>query len=76
MTSLANSLIGEGFYTKFFKPKIVSPTTMAKLAIDSDGLESLVINREICIPNREIGRVSFFYQRSGDLPPNRETWKL
>ena len=70
--------IGEGFYIKFAKPKIVSPTAMAKLAIDSDrvGLESPVINREICIPNREIGRFSLFYQKSGDLPQNRETWKL
>ena len=48
----------------------------AKLAIHSDRLESLVINREICIPNREIGRFSIFYQKSGDLPKNRETWKL
>ena len=37
---------------------------------------SLVINREIFIPNREIGRFSLFYQKSGDLPQNRETWKL
>ena len=61
--------IGEGFYTKFAKPKIVSPTAMAKLAIDSDRLESHVINREIMhsksgdreifiyfIKNREISR--------------------
>ena len=46
------------------------------LTIDSSSLESLVINREIFIPNREIGRFSLFYQKSGDLPPNRETWKL
>ena len=63
-------------YTKFAKPKIVSPTAIAKLAIDSDRLECLVINREICIPNRDIGRFSLFYQKSGDLPQNRETWKL
>ena len=56
--------------------KIVSPTAVAKLAIDSASLESLVINREIFIPNREIGRFSLFYKKSGDLPPNRETWKL
>ena len=37
---------------------------------------SLVINREIFIPNREIGRFSLFYQKSGDLPQNRDTWKL
>ena len=49
---------------------------MAQLAIDSASLESLVINQEILIPNREIGRLSLLYQKSGDLPPNRETWKL
>ena len=38
---------------------------MAKLAIDSASLEYLVINREIFIPNLEVGRFS-----------NRETWKL
>ena len=37
---------------------------------------ALVINREILIPNREIGRLSLLYQKSGDLPQNRETWKL
>ena len=57
-------------------PGIVSPTAMTKLAIDSDSLEPLAINREICIPNREIGRSSLFYQKSGDLPLNRGTWKL
>ena len=57
-------------------PGIVSPTAMTKLAIDSGSLEPLAINREICIPNREIGRSSLFYQKSGDLPLNRETWKL
>ena len=62
--------------TKFAKPKIVSPTAMAKLAIASTSLEFLVINREIFIPKREIGRFSLFDQKSGDLPPNRETWKL
>ena len=51
---------------------------MAKLAIDR---ASIVFgngkkNREIFIPNREIGRFSLFYQKSGDLPKNRETWKL
>ena len=56
--------------------KIVSPTAMAKLAIDSSSLESLVINREIFIPKREIGRLSLFDHKSGDLPQNRETWKL
>ena len=40
-------------------------------------LESLdIINLEIVIPNREIGRFSLFYKikKSGDLLPNRETW--
>ena len=50
-------------------PGIVSPTAMAKLAIESDSLEPLAINREI-------GRSSLFYQKSGDLPLNRDTWKL
>ena len=36
----------------------------------------MVKNREIFIPNREIGRFSLFYPKSGDLPKNRETWKL
>ena len=50
---------------------------MAKLAIDSASLEYLVINREIFIPNLEVGRFSLFYfKKSGDLPQNRETWKL
>ena len=46
---------------------------MAKLAIDSASLESLVINREIFIPNREIGRLSLLSKigrspaKSGDL---------
>ena len=73
-----HNAIGEGFYIKFAKLIIVSPTAMATLAIDSDRprLESPVINREICIPNREIGRLSLFYQKPGDLPPNRETGKL
>ena len=40
-------------------------------------LESLVMNRDISIPNGEIGRFSLFCEQSGDLlPPNRETWKL
>ena len=42
--------------TKFAKPKIVSPIAMAKLAIANTSLEFLVINREIFIPKREIGR--------------------
>ena len=49
---------------------------MAKLGIASTSLEFPVINREIYIPKREIGRCSLFDQKSGDLPPNRETWKL
>ena len=49
---------------------------MAKLAIASTSLQFLVINREIFIPKREIGRFSLFDKKSGDLPPNRETWKL
>ena len=44
------------------KLKIVLPTTaMAKIAIDIASLEStftLEINREIFIPNREVGRFS------------------
>ena len=71
-----HNAIGERFQTKFAKLKVVSPNAMAELAIDSASLESLVINPEIFIPNREIGRFSLFYQKSGDLPPNRETWKL
>ena len=59
-----HNAIGEGFYTKFAKPKIVSPTAMAKLVIDSDRLESFVINREICIILSQIGRSS---AKSGDL---------
>ena len=35
-----------------------------------------VINRIIVIPNREIGRFSLLYETSGDLAPNRDTWKL
>ena len=46
--------IGERFITTFAKLKVVSPTAMAKLAIDSASLESLVINWEIFIPNQEI----------------------
>ena len=48
---------------------------MAKLAIDSASLEYLAINWEVFIPNREIGRLLLLYQKSEDLPPNRETWK-
>ena len=71
---LNHNAIGEGFYTKFAKPKIVSPTAMAKLAIDSDRLESLV--KKIGRFAFQIGRFALFYQKSGDLPQNRETWKL
>ena len=35
-----------------------------------------LINREIFIPNRKIGRCSLLYKKSGDLQPNRVTWKL
>ena len=55
---------------------IVSPAAMAKLAIDRASIVSCKKNREIFIPNREIGRFSLFHQKSGDLPQNRETWKL
>ena len=56
---------------------IVSPAAMAKLAIDRASIvDSCKKNREIFIPNREIGRFSLFHQKSGDLPQNRETWKL
>ena len=41
---------------------------MAKLAIDSASLESLVINREIFIPNREIGRLSLLLSKNGRSP--------
>ena len=62
-------------YSKFTKLKIVSPTAMAKRAIDSDNLESLVINRkrdlhsnsgdrEICIILTKIGRSP---TKSGDF---------
>ena len=64
--------ISERFLTTFAKLKVVSPTFLAKLVIDSASLEYLVINREIFIPNREI----VITKKSGDLPPNRETWKL
>ena len=49
---------------------------MAKLAIDRASIVFGKKNREIFFPNREIGRFSLFYQKSGDLPKNRETWKL
>ena len=62
--------------SKFAKLKIVSPDAMAKLATDRASIVSCKKNREIFIPNREIGRFSLFYQKSGDLPKNRETWKL
>ena len=41
---------------------------MAKLAIDSAGPEFLVINREIFIQNREIGRFSVFLSKIGRCP--------
>ena len=62
------------------KLKVVLPTiAMAKFAIDN--LESILlftleINREIFIPIREVGRYSLLLKKSGDLPPNREAWKL
>ena len=62
------------------KLKIVLPTTdMAKLAIDSASLDclfTLEINREIFIPNREVGRFSLLRKQSGVFPPNREAGKL
>ena len=61
---------------KFAKLTIDSPAAMAKLAIDPGSIVFGNKNREIFIPNREIGRFSLFYQKSGDLPKNRETWKL
>ena len=62
---------------KFAKLTIDSPVAMhAKLAIDRASIVFGKKNREIFIPNREIGRFSLFYQKSGDLPKNRETWKL
>ena len=36
---------------------------------------AFLINREIFIPNREIGRFSLLCKKSGDLP-NRERWKF
>ena len=41
---------------------------MAKLAVDSASLEFLVINREIFIQNREIGRFSVFLSKIGRCP--------
>ena len=64
------------------KLKMVLPTTaMAKFAIDIASLESiqlftLEIHRETFIPNREVGRFSLLRKQSGDLPQNREAWKL
>ena len=49
---------------------------MAKLVIDRASIFFGKKNREIFIPNREIGIFSLFYQKSGGLPKNRETWKL
>ena len=61
---------------KFAKQTMDSPAAMAKLAIDRASIVFGNKNREIFIPNREIGRFSLFYQKSGDLPKNWETWKL
>ena len=62
------------------KQRVVLPTIdTAKFAIDSLEyilLFTLEINREIFIPNREVGRFSLLRKKSGDLPPNREAWKL
>ena len=71
-----HNAIGERFKKKIAKLKIDSPAAMAKLAIDRASIVFGQKNREIFIPNREIGRLSLFYQKSGDLPKNRETWKL
>ena len=50
---------------------MVSPTATAKLAIDIASLESLVINREIFIPDREIvitvSKIGTSPAKSGDL---------
>ena len=66
-----HNAIGERFETKCAKLKIVSPTAMAKLAIDSTSLKSLVINREIFIPDREmfliISKIGISPAKSGDL---------
>ena len=63
--------ISERFLTTFVKLKVVSPTAMAKLPIHSASLESLVINREIFIPNREIviiiSKIGRSPAKSGDL---------
>ena len=59
------------------KQKIVLPTTaMVNFSIDIASLFTLEINREIFIPNREVGRFSILGKKSGDLPPNWEAWKL
>ena len=50
--------------------KIDSPAAMAKLAIDRASIVFGKKHREIIIPNREIGRFSLFYQKSGDIPKN------
>ena len=71
-----HNAICERFLTKFAKLTIDSPAAMAKLAIDRASIVFGKQNREIFIPNREIGRYSLFYQKSGDLLKNRETWKL
>ena len=70
-----NAITAKGFKHNR-QTKIVSPAVMAKLAFDRASIVSCKKNREIFIPNREIGRFSLFYQKSGDLPQNRETWKL
>ena len=64
-----HNAIGERVSAKFVKLKIVSPAAMAKVAIDRASIVFGKKNREIFITNREIGRLSLFYQ-------NRETWKL
>ena len=74
--SITTQLLAKGFKQNSPNLKLFRLTAMAKLAMDSASLETIVINREIFIPNREIGRFSLCYQKSGDLPPNRETWKL
>ena len=71
-----HNAICERFLTKFAKLTIDSPAAMAKQAIDrasivfgkkSGDFHSKSGDREIFI---------IFFQKSGDLPKNRETWKL
>ena len=54
--------------TLFAKLTIVSPTATAKLATDNASLEFLVINLEIFIQTREIGRFSVFLSKIGRSP--------